>query len=125
MTQALFRAVGAPGSLGFALTTSIRSSARPTSSWVDGGVFVACTAPPVLPGVAAPVTIAMPPGPDWHITSCLFVPFSSFSMEIWRRLVMIIVFTDDLIWEMRARYGLAAGDLPHGDSPNCSATESN
>ena len=66
----------------------------------------------------------MPPGPDWHITSCLFVPFSSFSIESWRRLVMIVVFTDDLICAMRARYGLAAGALPQADSPNCSATVS-
>src|SRR4029079_3075153 len=115
MTQALFSAVGAPGSLGLALTTSIRSSARPTSSWVDGGVLVACAARAGVPGVAVPVTIAMPPGPDWHIVSCLLVPFSSFSIEIWRRLVMIIVFTDDLIWEMRARYGLAAGAVAPGD----------
>src|SRR5215470_9006219 len=109
MTQALLSAVGAPGSFGAALTTSMRSSARPGSSWVDGTPLLVAVCTPPLPGVASPVTIWMPPGPDWHIVSCLFVPFSSFSMESWRRLVMIIVFTDDLIEEMRARYGFASG----------------
>src|SRR4051812_11284569 len=117
MTHALLSAVGAPGSLGFALTTSIRSRARPTSSWVDGAAFCAVVGPPFV-GAARPVTSAMPPGPDWHIVSCLFVPFSSFSMESCRRLVMIIVFTDDLIWAMRARYALAAAALPQADSLN-------
>ena len=37
---------------------------------------------------------------------------------------MIVVFTDDLICAMRARYGLAAAALPQADSPNCSATAS-
>jgi hypothetical protein len=37
---------------------------------------------------------------------------------------MIIVFTDDLIWAMRARYAFAAAALPHADSPNWSATVS-
>src|SRR5499427_6336262 len=56
MTHALFSAVGAPGSFGLALTTSIRSSARPTSSWVDGaGLFVVAWTPaPVLDGAARP-----------------------------------------------------------------------
>src|SRR3954451_16751110 len=117
MTHALFSAVGAPGSLGFALTTSIRSSARPTSSWVDGAPFAAVVAPSLV-GAARPVTSAMPPGPDWHIVSCLLVPFSSFSIDSWRRLVMIIVFTDDLICAMRARYALAAAALPQADSLN-------
>ena len=103
MTQALLSAVGAPGSFGLALTTSMRSSASPTSSCVDGAAFCVVVWTPALPGVASPVTIAMPPGPVWHIVSCLFVPFSSFSMESCRRLVMIIVFTDDLICAMRAR----------------------
>src|SRR4029079_4811906 len=102
MTQALLSAVGAPGSLGLALTTSMRSRASPTSSWVDGGVLLVAWTPP-LTGCACPVTTAMPLGPGWHIVSCLVVPFSSFSMESWRRFVMIIVFTDDLIWEMRER----------------------
>ena len=37
---------------------------------------------------------------------------------------MIVVFTDDLICAMRARYGFAAAALPQADSPNCSATVS-
>ena len=37
---------------------------------------------------------------------------------------MMVVFTDDLICAMRARYGLAAAALPQADSPNCSATVS-
>jgi hypothetical protein len=65
MTQALLSAVGAPGSCGFALTTSMRSSASPTSSWVDGATpGLAAPGVPVLLGVARPVTSAMPPGPD-------------------------------------------------------------
>ncbi len=50
-----------------------------------------------------PVTSAMPPGPDWHIISSLFVPFSSFSIDSWRRFVMIVVLTDDLICAKRSR----------------------
>src|SRR4029079_7040954 len=110
MTQALLSAVGAPGSLGFALTTSMRSSASPGSSSVDSlPAGAGLPSPDFGVGPATPVTIAMPPGPDWHITSSFFVPFSSFSIESWRRLVMIVVLTDDLICENRARYGLAAG----------------
>src|SRR5688572_17367246 len=116
MTQALLSAVGAPGSLGFALTTSMRSSASPGSSSVDSlpaPAGAGLPSPDFWVGPATPVTIAMPPGPDWHITSSFFVPFSSFSIESWRRLVMMVVLTDDLICENRARYGLAAADFPH------------
>ena len=104
MTQALLSAVGAPGSLRVRVddVDQVQRQAdvqlgrrRRSSSPV--------AAPPALVGAARPVTSAMPPGPDWHIVSCLFVPFSSFSIDSWRRLVMIIVFTDDLICAMRAR----------------------
>src|ERR1022692_3022270 len=107
MTQALLSAVGAPASLGFAFTMSMRSRARPASSSVEillgvvpgGGAF----SPGLRGGAAVPVTSAMPPDPDWHITSSLWVPFSSFSIDSWRRLVMMVVLTDDLIWAMRDR----------------------
>src|SRR5215831_6470641 len=113
MTQALLRAVGALGSFGLALTTSMRSSASPTSSSVE--ILLAGAAagfsPGLVVGVAIPVTSAMPPGPSRQIVSSLCVPFSSFSIDSWRRLVMMVVFTDDLICAKRSRYGLAAGDL--------------
>ena len=69
-----------------------------------------------------PVTIAMPPEFSRQTVSSLLVPFSSFSIDSCRRLVMIVVFTDALICAMRSRYGAAFGDLPHGDSLNWSAT---
>src|SRR5215471_7770295 len=122
MTHALLSAVGAPGSLGLALTTSMRSRASPTSSSVEillGWVPLGggCS-PGLVVGVAMPVTSAIPPGPSRQMVSSLCVPFSSFSIDSWRRLVMTVVLTDALIWAKRSRYGLAAGDFPHGDSTN-------
>src|SRR5258708_6361673 len=118
MTQALLSAVGAPESLGLALTTSIRSSAKPTSSTVE--ILLGFS-----PGLAAapgavetPVTMATPPELSRQTVSSLLVPFSSFSIDSCKRLVMMVVFTDALICAIRLRYGAALGDLPQGDSLN-------
>ena len=116
MTQALLRAVGAPGSSGSGLTTSIRSSARPDVQLGRQLRGLRSSSPGCRP---ASVGAAMPgdharcrPVPSGTSSAACSVPFSSFSIDSWRRLVMIFVFTDDLICAMRARYGFAAGALP-------------